>query len=71
MTNVISKALIVGGLALGMLGGCSYGGLAMSADGSKVVVLRNDLFLSGALRKAFVCKVSDAGLSDCDALENP
>jgi len=47
----------------GVLGGCAYGGAAASGD--KVVVLRNDAFLFGALRAAFVCKITDAGLSGC------
>lgn len=71
MTNVISKALIVGGLALSMLSGCSYGGAAMSADGSKAVVLKSNMFLFGIFNRAYVCKVSDAGLSDCNASQNP
>jgi len=37
----------------------------------RAVVLRNDAFLFGALRKAFVCKVSDAGLTDCNSSTNP
>ncbi len=67
----LAKVVVLGGLALGMLGGCSYGGVAMSADGGKAVVLRNDAFLMGALRKAFVCKVTDAGLTDCNSSDNP
>ena len=35
--------------------------------GDKVVILRNDSFLFGALRKVFVCKVNDAGLANCQA----
>ena len=48
---------------------CAYGGAGASGD--KVVVLRNDAFLFGALRKAFVCKVTDGGLSNCAAAEAP
>lgn len=50
---------------------CSYAGVAMSADGKKAVVVRNDHFLFGALRKAYVCDVSDAGLINCQKSENP
>ncbi|HVK63415.1 MAG TPA: hypothetical protein VM694_03015 [Polyangium sp.] len=52
-------------LAVGVLGGCSYGGIATVGD--KVVITRNDLFLFGALRKVYVCKVADRGLTDCAA----
>ncbi len=49
--------------------GCSYGGAAASGD--KVVVLRNDSFLFGALRTAYVCKITDAGLAGCSEGESP
>jgi len=49
--------------------GCAYGGVATAGD--KVVVARNDGFLFGILRKAYVCKVSDAGLTACQTNENP
>lgn len=52
------------------LAGCAYGGVtALGTD--KVVVLRNDAFLFGALRKAFVCKASEKGLSGCESDEAP
>jgi len=52
------------------LTGCAYGGVAaLGAD--KVVVLRNDGFLFGALRKAYVCKASDKGLDACESNEAP
>ncbi len=44
--------------------GCSYGGAA-GAGADKVVITRNDAFLFGILRKVFVCKVTDAGVSAC------
>lgn len=50
--------------------GCAYGGAAMGA-GDKVVVARNDGFLFGILRKVYVCKVADAGLSACADSEAP
>ena len=40
-----------------MVGGCAYGGVASAPDGT-IVITRNDLFLFGALRKVFVCKVN-------------
>jgi len=50
--------------------GCSYGGMSgVGAD--KVVITRNDMFLYGALRQVFVCKVADSGVSSCQASESP
>jgi hypothetical protein len=67
------KKTILFVIAAGILSsasGCAYGGAAMgSAD--KVVVTRNDGFLFGILRKAFVCKVADSGLSACAEAESP
>jgi hypothetical protein len=51
------------------LGGCAYGGVG--AVGDKVVVARNDGFLFGILRKVFVCKVTDTGLTSCQAADAP
>ncbi len=62
-------SLVLVGLVSGVLGGCAYGGVAVSGD--KAVVLRNDAFLFGILRKAFVCKVSDAGVTACNSSDNP
>jgi len=61
--------LVSAALMSGVLAGCSYG--AAVASGDKVVVLRNDAFLFGALRKAYVCKVTDKGLADCSDNESP
>jgi len=67
------KKTILLAIAAGILStasGCAYGGAAMgSAD--KVVVTRNDSFLFGILRKVYVCKVADAGLSACADSEAP
>ncbi len=46
------------------IGACSYGGVAMNGD--KVVILRNDAFLFGLLRKVYVCKLEGSNLS-CSA----
>ncbi|HHH10963.1 MAG TPA: hypothetical protein ENK23_02680 [Sorangium sp.] len=56
-------------VAASILGGCAYGGAA--ADGGKVVVLRNDSFLFGALRSAYVCQITDGGLTNCNENEAP
>jgi hypothetical protein len=64
-------ALVVGGIALASsLTACAYGGVGgVGAD--KVVIARNDGFLFGALRKVFVCKVTDAGVSACQSADSP
>jgi hypothetical protein len=49
--------------------GCSYSGVG--AVGDKAVVARNDGFLFGILRKVFVCKVGDAGLTNCQSADAP
>lgn len=51
--------------------GCGYGGIAMNAAGDKVAIARNDGFLFGALRKVFVCKASDNGVTQCAESEAP
>lgn len=51
------------------LGGCAYSGVG--AVGDKVVVARNDGFLFGILRKVFVCKVTDTGLTSCQSADAP
>lgn len=69
----MKKALIVAFAALALFvgTGCAYGGVALSADGSTAVVLKNDLFLFGALRKIYVCQVTPAGLSQCSVSATP
>ena len=63
-------AMILGSIAVvSALSACGYAGVATAGD--KAVVLRNDAFLFGALRKAFVCKISDAGLTSCNASDAP
>ena len=39
--------------------------------GTKAVVLRNDNFLFGALRSAYVCDVTDSGLKNCQEGDTP
>lgn len=62
--------LLALGLGAAAATGCAYGGVAVTPN-NQAVVLRNDLFLFGALRKAFVCQVTPAGLSACGTAENP
>lgn len=68
MKKVLASLVTIGMLA-GSAFGCSYGSIAVAGD--KVVVLRNDLFLFGALRRAYVCKVADGGLTSCSTNESP
>ena len=49
--------------------GCSYGGVGVA--GTKAVIVRNDMFLFGALRSAYVCDVTDAGLKNCQEGDAP
>jgi hypothetical protein len=65
----LSIALVLVASALTSATGCGYGGVA--ATGDKVVITRNDSFLFGALRKVFVCKVTDAGVANCGSAESP
>lgn len=63
--------LFIGSLVLAAaVGACSYGAIGVTAT-DKVVVMRQDNFLMGALRKAYVCKITDSGLSSCATSENP
>jgi hypothetical protein len=67
------KKMIAGVLAVAALSsavtGCAYAGVATSGD--KAVILRNDGFLYGLLRKAFVCKIADGGLQNCADSDTP
>ena len=65
----IAALLVLGAVASGM-GGCAYGGVS-GAGNDKAVIARNDAFLFGILRKVFVCKVNDAGLTACGTNESP
>jgi len=57
--------------AISFLGsGCSYTAVTRLGKG-KVAVVKNDMFLFGALRKIFVCNATKAGLSNCSTNENP
>jgi len=65
------KGLVLALCLVSMLavGGCSYGGV--STTGDKVVITRNDGLLFGALRKVYVCKVTDAGVTSCSTADKP
>ncbi|WP_394823847.1 hypothetical protein [Pendulispora albinea] len=68
MKRMLVVALTLIGAASTM--GCGYSGVSLAGT-DKVVVARNDYFLFGALRKAYVCKVTDAGLTSCADSESP
>ena len=67
MNLIKSIALIA--VTAATLSGCGYAGVAV--ENGQAVVLRNDGLLFGLLRKAFVCKVADTGLSDCQSDDAP
>lgn len=69
MKKILGLALVLATAAPSM--GCAYGMIATTQDGSKVVITRQDSFLFGALRKVFVCKVTDAGVAACNESESP
>jgi hypothetical protein len=69
MKKVLGTLMALGVFA-SALGGCAYGDMA-AVGTDKVVVMRQDSFLMGALRKAFVCKITDSGLASCAAAESP
>ena len=63
-------AMVLAAAALASaLSGCGYAGVASAND--KAVVARNDGFLFGILRKVYVCKVADGGLSACQDSDSP
>ena len=64
------KKLVVALLAASTLGGCAYAGIGTTSNG-KAVVARNDGLVYGALRKIFVCDITDRGLANCKSAENP
>ena len=60
VSTAILLAVTLGGTGA-VVGGCAYGGVASTPDGT-IVITRNDLFLFGALRKVFVCKAAGNAL---------
>ncbi len=55
---------------IGLMFGCSYGGVA-AVDGDTVVIAKSNGFLFGLLNKVYVCQVSDSGLTGCASNESP
>ena len=64
MKKLIGAALVVMATG-GVLYGCSYAGVGVAGD--KAILPRNDDFLYGMLRKIYVCKITDEGLTECVA----
>ncbi len=72
MENRMKKTLVVAfALALFAGTGCAYSGVALSADGSTAVVLKNNALLFGIMREIYVCQVTPAGLAQCVAGAKP
>jgi hypothetical protein len=69
MNKLMASVLLLGSLAMGATG-CSYAS-ATAVGQDKVVVLRNDGFLFGLLREAFVCKATETGLTACTSTDSP
>ncbi len=65
----MKKLLSITLVSASLLTGCAYGGIAMNASGDTVAIARNDALLFGLLRKVFICKASDAGVTKCVASE--
>ena len=53
----------------GTLSGCGYAGVATYKDAA--IVVKNDWFLFGALRKVYVCRITPHGLEQCSSAESP
>lgn len=68
MSKRIGLLMVVAALGAPALG-CAYGGVGVAGD--KAVVARNDGFLFGILRKVYVCKVADGGLTSCHDSDSP
>lgn len=69
MKRALATVLAASALA-GVLSGCAYGSIATSGT-DKVVITRQDGFLFGLLRKVFVCKIGDSGVTSCNEAESP
>ena len=67
------KKFVVAACAFAIIGSmapaCSYGAIAV--ENGKAVIVRQDDWLYGILRKIFVCEVTDGGLANCANGENP
>ena len=71
MKKLFQLTFILGSfLAVIVLTSCAYGGVT-NVGKDHVVVLRNDAFLFGAIRRAYVCRATPGGLENCRYAENP
>jgi hypothetical protein len=64
-STAILLALTLGGTGA-VVGGCAYGGVASTPDGT-IVITRNDNILFGLLRKVYVCKAVGSALTCSEA----
>ncbi|HWL87431.1 MAG TPA: hypothetical protein VNO21_16620 [Polyangiaceae bacterium] len=69
MKKIFVLLLSVSSLATVLPACTSYAGVGTVGD--KAVVAKNNSFLFGILRKVYVCKVTDQGVSNCNHNENP
>ena len=68
-TLPLSARLLVVLLGSGLaVGGCAYGGIASTADGT-VLVARNSLF--GGLRKIYACKLTGTTMTCVETTNAP
>ena len=51
--------------------GCSYAGVALSADGKRAVIAKNTHLFGGLFRQVYVCKVTNGGLTECHSSTSP
>ncbi len=72
MKKIARSVFVVGALMASAvsLSACAYGGMA-TVGGDRIVISRNDGLLFGALRKIYVCQVTESGLSNCTETEAP
>jgi hypothetical protein len=62
------KYVMAAVLGASMLTGCSYSGAAMVGT-DRVVITKDGL--AGLIRAVYVCKVTEGGLTDCNAADAP
>jgi len=62
-------ALLLCALSITASTGCGYAAVATSGDAA--IVVRNDYLLFGALRKVYVCRITETGLTQCSSQDSP
>lgn len=67
-TGPMSRLLLLATLAGLAVGGCAYGGIATTSDGT-ILVARNSLL--GGLRKIYLCKLVGNGFNCVESTNAP